>query len=116
MSSACPGARRATRCRRPGKQSANFGNQYLLRGDCFGKKRLAMTTFYTRLVLVCYVIASVSQRSNPLKTKRLLRQKAPRNDYFLYSFSVGLLCHCERFSAKQSFENQEIASAKSASQ
>jgi hypothetical protein len=26
------------------------------------------------------VIASVSQRSNPLKTKRLLRQKAPRND------------------------------------
>jgi hypothetical protein len=26
------------------------------------------------------VIASVSQRSNPLKTKRLLRQKTPRND------------------------------------
>jgi hypothetical protein len=26
------------------------------------------------------VIASVSQRSNPLKIKRLLRQKAPRND------------------------------------
>jgi hypothetical protein len=26
------------------------------------------------------VIASVFQRSNPLKTKRLLRQKAPRND------------------------------------
>jgi hypothetical protein len=35
---------------------------------------------YTRLGLVCYVIASVSQRSNPLKNKRLLRQKAPRND------------------------------------
>jgi hypothetical protein len=35
---------------------------------------------YTRFGLICNVIASVSQRSNPFKIKRLLRQKAPRND------------------------------------
>ncbi|MCI0694414.1 DUF86 domain-containing protein, partial [candidate division KSB1 bacterium] len=34
--------------------------------------------FYTRYGLFCNVIASVFQRSNPLKIKRLLRQKAPR--------------------------------------
>jgi len=35
---------------------------------------------YTRFGLFGIVIASVSQRSNLLKIKRLLRQKAPRND------------------------------------
>lgn len=33
-----------------------------------------------RYGLLGHVIASVSPRSNPLKTRRLLRQKAPRND------------------------------------
>jgi Leucine-rich repeat (LRR) protein len=35
---------------------------------------------YTGYGLFCNVIASVSQRSNPFKIKRLLRQKTPRND------------------------------------
>ncbi|MCI0690437.1 hypothetical protein L0337_00350 [candidate division KSB1 bacterium] len=34
------------------------------------------------------VIASVSQRSNPLKTKGLLRQNAPRHDYHFICIRV----------------------------
>jgi hypothetical protein len=43
----------------------------------------------TRFGMICNVIASVSQRSNPLKTKRLLRQKAPRNDFVANKMSAG---------------------------
>jgi hypothetical protein len=42
-------------------------------------QQLAIAMIYIKGYFVI-VIASVSQRSNPLKIKRLLRQKAPRND------------------------------------
>jgi len=48
------------------------------------RRRYIMTEGQTLFILVdgCFVmvIASASQRSNPLKIKRLLRQKTPRND------------------------------------
>jgi hypothetical protein len=51
-----------------------FGNDFFLFG-CGGQRATILVKGY-----FVTVIASVSQRSNPLKTKRLLRQKAPRND------------------------------------
>jgi hypothetical protein len=55
-----------------------LANVYLNPCDHFVKEELRCR-FYTHYGLFCNVIASVSQRSNPLKIKRLLRQKAPRN-------------------------------------
>jgi hypothetical protein len=43
-------------------------------------KEPAKRVKYTGCGLFGNVIASVSQRSNPFKIKRLLRQKTPRND------------------------------------